>query len=369
MGIIHHHKNEKCLEELTRYRCMASVPFGGRYRLVDFILSNMVNSGIANVGIVTSINFRSLLSHLGNGKEWGLDKKHDGLFYLPTAARNDVRNLRKVDLEDLYANGDYIKESKQEYVIITGCNMICNIDLKKAMTFHLEKQADVTVIYKENYRFDAPDIAGNVFVETDENRRIRTVTTRYGKRRTDKVSLGIYVMEKKVLLDILEDCARKKKWDLVKNVLSDKEKDIRIYGYAHDGYLAIINSVNSYYKHHLDLLEPRTLQELFLEGGEIYTKMKDGPSTKYYDVSDVRNILVSNGCLIQGKVENSIIYRNVKVAKGASIKNSIIMPKVEIDEDAVLNGVILDKYVYVRKGARLVSDNQLPIIVGKRGVV
>lgn len=369
MGIIHHLKNEDSLQEITRHRCIASAPFGGRYRLVDFVLSNMVNAGMCNIGIMTSLNLRSLVDHVGSGKDWGLDKKHDGLFILPTASSHENKKSRKVDLEDFYVNLDYIQRSRQKYLIISGTSMVCNIDYRKAFQFHLQQKADITVIYKELSSLSGYDGRGNVFLETSPDQKITAVQTRPTRYKRKKVSMDMYIMEKGLLVEILKNCAGNGKWDFIRDVLARETGNLSLYGYAHRGYLAIINSVNSYYRHHMDLLTPEIWQELFYSSGLIYTKMKDGPPAKYHDTADVRNTLVGNGCMIEGKVENSVLYRNVKVGRGALVRNSIIMPRVEIEEDAVLDGVILDKDVHVRKGARLVGEKELPVVVEKRSVI
>lgn len=366
MGLIHHYKNEETLREITEQRCMASVPYGGRYRLVDFVLSNMVNAGIGNIGMITSLNLRSLLDHLGNGKDWGLDKKHGGLFILPTA-HNNKNNSRRIDLEDFFVNLDYFQRSKQKYVMIAGSNIVCKIDYKKVLSFHQDKKADVTTIYKENYPF-AGEKRRAVFPEVGEAGTITAWQPRLGQKRKSKICLDMYIMEKSLLLKLLEEAAGRRKWDLIA-LMADHFKDLKIYGYAHQGYVAIVDSIPSYYRHHFDLLMPETWHELFFNNGPVYTKFKDGPPTKYYDGSDVRNTLVANGCLIEGKVENSVIYRNVRIGRGAVVKNSIVMPKTEIEEGAVLDRVILDKHTLVRKGTWLEGDKDRPVIIKKRSVV
>lgn len=366
MGLIHHLKNEDVLQEITQQRCMAAVPFGGRYRLVDFVLSNMVNAGISNIGIITSLNLRSLLDHLGSGKDWGLEKKHGGLFILPAAHSKKRTVGRKVDLEDIFVNRDYLQHSKEKYIIIAGSNMVCNIDFKQVLLFHKEKNNDITVIYKDNYSHSKESKAA--FLDTDEDGRITSLQIRPAQKKKNKMCMDMYIMEKSLLLNLLEEGSSRKKWDLI-SIFLEHLNNLKIYGYAHQGYVAVIDSVRSYYGHHLDLLTPEIWQELFFKNGVIHTKFKDGPPTKYYDVSDVRNALIANGCLIEGRVENSVLYRNVKIGRGAVIKNSIIMPKVEIEEDAVLDSVILDKHVVVRKGTRLTGDKNKPVIVKKRSVV
>lgn len=364
MGLIHHIKDEKAFRQITKNRCVAAIHFGGKYRLVDFPLSNMVNAGICNIGIVTSFNMRSLVDHLGRGEDWGLDRKQDGLFILPAASTDHTENKRRMDLEDIYANMDYLDNCRQEYVLISGSNIICNIDLREVLAFHKKKEADITIVYKQGYRFLEADTARGTYLQADKEQRITAVTLGVPAAGS-LVSMDIYLLKKSLLLTCLKECLKTGKWDFVGDVLAARTKQLKIYGYAHQGYLGIINSWQSLFRHQMDLLDKDVVQELFFSKGMIYTKTKDGPPARYCEESQIRNALASNGCIIEGNVENSILFRKVKIGHGAVVRNSILMPKVEIDEDVVLDKVIIDKGVHVHKGTKLVSLCQEPIIIPK----
>lgn len=365
MGIIHHKKDEEAFRQLTKHRCVAAIPFGGKYRLVDFPLSNMTNAGISNVGIITSLKLRSLIDHLGTGKEWGLDRKRDGLFILPAVSE---KNKRWLDLEDIYANQDYIANSKQEYVLLSGSNIVCNLDLRKIFAFHCEKKADLTVVYSEGYRFLPEDEASGVYLQKGPQGRISGVSI--GARTENSVvSMDMYLFNKAFLLKLLQECSSYGKCDFIREVLPIKIKDMKIYGYAHEGYLGIINSWQSFYKHQMEILNPKIWQELFFAKGLIHTKLKDGPSARYSESADVRNVFATPGCMIDGRVENSILFRKVKVGRGAVVRNSIVMSRVEIEENAVLDGVILDKSVRIKKGIHLISSKDTPLIIEKNRVI
>ena len=365
MGIIHHKKDEDVFRELTKHRCIAALPFGGKYRLVDFPLSNMTNAGISNVGIITSLKLRSLLDHLGTGKEWGLDRKHDGLFILPAASE---KNKRWLDLEDICANQDYIVNSRQEYVLLTGSNIVCNIDLRKVFAYHCEKKADLTIIYSDGYKFLPEDVARGVYLKRGTNGRITEVSigTPF---ESGVVCMDMYLFKKSFLLQLLQECSAFGKCDFISEVLPLKLKEMKIYGYAHEGYLGMVNSWQSLYKHQMDLLNPKTWQELFFAKGSIHTKLKDGPPARYYEKSEVHNVFASPGCLIEGKVENSILFRKVIIGRGAVVRNSILMPRVEIEENVILDGVILDKSAHIKKGVKLISSDNNPVIIEKNKVV
>jgi len=364
MGLIHHVKDEKAFRQITKNRCVAAIPCGGKYRLVDFPLSNMVNAGISNIGIITSFNMRSLLEHLGRGEDWGLDRKKDGLFILPTASIDSANNKRKVDLEDFYANLDYLEKSKQEYVLITGSNIVCNLDLRKVGAFHKKNEADVTIVYQDGYQFLDLDIKRGVYLQKDDDGRILAIEAG-APSPGNVVSMDMYLLKKSLLMSFFEEGEINGKWDLISDFLTSRVRDLRIYGFPYQGYLAIVNSWQSLFKHQLELLDSRVVQKLFNPKRMIYTKIKDGPPTRYCGGAEVCNVLASNGCVIEGKVENCIMFRKVKIGRGAVIRNSILMPKVEIGENVVLDRVILDKGVSVHKGTKLISQNEDPIIIPK----
>ncbi len=363
MGIIHHIKYENCLQSLTECRSMGAVPFGAKYRLIDFVLSNMVNADIKNVGIITALNLRSLLDHLGNGREWGLDKKRDGMFILP-AASHSLRRKSIVDLEDFYVNIDYLKRSKQKYVLIAGSNVIYKLDYNKVLFFHEENNSDITLIYKKDQSWNVGQ-EPQVFLKIDDNQRIVGINTKCKVKKTDNVSLDTYLIKKELLLEILAECYLQKKWDLVKHVLAKKLKELKICGYHHQGFSTVINSLNSYYNYQMELLLPEKGKDLFISHGAIYTKFNDSPPTKYYPGSEVNSSLVANGCVIAGKVNNSVISRNVKVEREASVHKCVIMPDCVIGKGAYLEGVVLDKNVNIPAGTVLKGSQHVPLVLGK----
>ncbi len=367
MGIITNTKSEEILAELTQHRCMSAVPFGGRYRLIDFGLSNMVNSEVRNVGIITSNKYRALIDHLGAGKEWGLDRKSDGLFYLPSISTGVFRKATKFDLRDFYANFDYLEKCKQDYMIISGNNMICNCNYSKAFRYHLEKKADVTLCYHEEKHYN-PEHKELNFLELDEKGRVISIDKMPNKLGNNKVSMETIIMERKLLLKIIQAALSAGNWDLT-DLLVENIEDLRIFGYEHQGYLGIITSLSSYYRHNMDLLDPEIWNELFFGNGPIYTKTKDSPPSKYWKEAEVKNSLVATGCSLRGEIDHSILFRNVDVARGVKIKNSIIMQKCSIGENVSLENVILDKEVVIRKGTVLKGEADQPIVISKKTII
>lgn len=369
MGIIHHYKNDGILREITNHRCMAAVPYGGRYRLVDFMLSNMVQAGICNIAVITSLHLRSLVDHLGKGREWGLDRKKDGLFILPCAEEGTVIKDHYVDLKDISFNLDYLERSRQKQVVISGSNLVLNLDLARAVKTHLEKKAQITVVYKEGYFPGEGEVSNYLCLRTGKDGRIKEFDADCFPGMNKKVSLGIYIMEKSLLLDLIADCHKENEWDLIKCGLMPNTAKIKMYGYSHPGYAAIINSLEGYFRHQRELLEPEVWRDLFNKERPILTRYKDGPPTMYCKGSEVKNSLLANSCVIEGKVENSILFRGVRIHKGAVVKNSILMQDTDVGEEAFLERVILDKHVYVSRGAMLTGNEETQLVIGKRSVI
>jgi glucose-1-phosphate adenylyltransferase len=367
MAIINNALDESFLDKLTGHRSLASVPFGARYRLIDFPLSNMVNSGITNVGLLLQTKYRSLMDHIGFGKAWDLDRKKNGLFILPPAHIYQANRAYKGDLQNFASNIDYIKRSSQEYVIIGSPNIIANIDYRDAFKYHVENENDITIIYRELDVFRR-DTTYTV-INTDDNDRIISMKVNPKKNYYKKISLQRYIMKKDLLLDIIDECISKGEWDFVKNAIIGNIANLKVYGYPFCSYAAVINSINGYYKSNLELLKPNVWQDLFLKNSPIYTKPKDEAPTAYKNGVNAKNILAANGCLIKGEVKNSVFFRGVKVHPGAIIKNSIIMQKSVIGENAYLENVILDKGVQITAGKSLKGDTGLPMIIAKNTIV
>lgn len=368
MGIINLMEHEDFLKEFSDNRPVAAVPFGGRYRMIDFVLSNMVNSGIRNVGIIVQHKYRSLMDHLGSGKEWDLDRKRDGLFFLPPAQGHYPQGIYKWDLRHFYTHLDYINYSRQKYVIISGCNMICNINYSKALQFHKARQADITILYNE---LDAKEevMSQSTLIDTAEDGRILEIELSPDKIKGCQISMEMCIMEKSLLVDLINGGYSRGDCDLVRDGFIKNLSRLKIYGYPYHGYLAKIDCVQSYYRHNMDLLKPEIWQQLFFDQGLIYTKVKDGPPTKYNENSQVKNSVIANDCVIEGIVENSIIFRGVQIGKGAYVKDSIIMQKCSIEEEAVVENIIADKEVTITKGKQLKGEKHYPLIIKKKTVI
>ncbi|MPL69268.1 Glycogen biosynthesis protein GlgD [bioreactor metagenome] len=367
MGVINLYESEELLQELTRHRPLAALPFGGRYRLIDFVLSNMVNSGIANVGILFKDKYRSLMDHLRSGKEWDLARKRDGLVLMPPSysAYPGVGRCGG-EVDSFFSNLDYLRFSRQKYVVIAGSSVLCNLNYQPALDYHQRTGADVTVLYTDNKCLN--DCAGAVLVEVAADGRVTDMEVAASANRLGRLSLGMYIMKRELLIDLIDNCVAHGGYDFVKHCLIRRLEFLKVFGFRHDGYVARISSLSNYFQHNMELLNPNVWQELFSSSGPIYTKVKDEPPSKYKGGSKVTNSLVAGGCIIEGCVENSILFRGVTVHKGAHIKNSIVMQKGIIEGGVMLDQVICDKNVHIKAERQLKGDRGYPLVV-KKGMV
>ena len=364
MGIINNVCNEKLLKELMNKRSIGSVPFGGRYRLIDFILSNMVNSGIKNVGILVQNNVRSLMEHLKTGREWELDRKRDGLSILPPCAIRAVEDIPKGDLEVFNDNMDFIENSTQKYVIISDSNYIYNMDFNDALKFHIQKSADVTLIYKEIGN-EIEEHTRKTTVSLNKEGLVKSMEINPLKSASHKECMEAYIMERELLIDLVSKCIAEGRYDFKRDCIARNINYLKIYGYEYKGYMANIHSVKTYYKYSMQLLDTNIAKELFYKAGLIYTSIKDQPPVKYASDSCVKNSLIANGCVINGYVENSILFRGVYVEKGAVVKNSIIMQNCIIQQGSDINNMILDKGVRITPKRQLMGAEDYPMVIEK----
>jgi glucose-1-phosphate adenylyltransferase len=368
MGIVDLCEREDSIRELTYHRPIASIPIAGRYRMIDFTLSNLVNAGVTNISIFTQNKYRSLLDHLGTGKAWDLDRKNDGLFIMTPMFDYYTLGIARGNIENFKNHMDYIHLSKQNNIILTGSNMICNLNYNDAIKYHNETGADITMVYKHTDNCTEDFMYCNT-LNIDGNGRITGVDTNMGNKSEHNISMNMFIMKKALFLDIVHTCVSRGDCDFFKDAVHKNLDNFKVYGYKFEGHLANINSTQNYFKANMQLLDQDISRELFFKNGLIYTKVKDEPPTKYASQSKVTNSLIANGCIIDGEVENSVIFRSVKIAKGAVIRNSIIMQNCIIEEDTLLRNVILDKGVRITRNKQLKGDESHPTIIEKKAII
>ncbi|MCY8826519.1 glucose-1-phosphate adenylyltransferase subunit GlgD [Bacillus atrophaeus] len=330
LGVIDETTYKHSLQDLAAQRSLGAIPFAGRYRLIDFMLSNMVNADIRSVAIFPKYRYRSLMDHLGAGKEWDLHRKKDGLFFFPSPhlhhEYDEFGSFRQFS-----DHLDYFHRSSQQYAVITNSHTVCNIQFKYVLKRHQEAGCDITEVYQ------------------------------------DGQSLQIYLMSSKLLKDLIYGHAEKG-YKTIQEAVEKESSTLTVCPYEYSGYAAVIDSVEKYYLHSMQLIQPSFWQQVFLPQLPIYTKVKDEPPTKYGKHSAVRNSLVANGCVLEGEVENCILFRGVHVGKGTKLKNCIIMQKTQIGEECVLEQVISDKDVRIGNATEAAGTIEQPLVL-KKGLV
>ncbi|MGG5460094.1 glucose-1-phosphate adenylyltransferase subunit GlgD [Clostridium sp. B9] len=364
IGIINLDENESRMGELVKNRPLAAVPIAGRYRVVDFILSNMTNAGIESLGILTKNKSRSLVDHLTNGRPWDLHRKRDGLRVFNFGEREPYYD----DITNLYENLDFLTKSRREYVLIAPSYMICNIDLKEVLEFHKKNDNDVTVVYKHI------DYADSDFIECDvlnltSNGLIKSVGKNLGRDEEANISMEMYILRTDLLIEIIYECIRQGSHRKFKNYLNDSLDELKVGGFEFKGYLSCVNSLKAYYKANMDLLDEEVYKELFIENAPIYTKSRDEGPTHYTKNSNVTNSIIANGSYIEGKIENCIVGRRVYVGPDAVIKNCIIMQETVIGESAHLDKIITDKAAVVRDDEKIVGLDYCPMVLSKPNII
>lgn len=365
IGVIFSNIHDENIPELSHRRTMASVPFGGRYRLIDFALSNMVNSGITTVGVITKSNYQSLMDHLSSGKDWDLARKSGGLILLPPFGAQENTALYQNRLEALKGITGFLNRRSEDYVVLCDCDGVYRMDFSDVIAYHEKKGADVTMVchdeqIEESSRYTA--------LITGENDRVNYIKIDEKVSGKNKFYVNIMVIGRKFLLDTIYDATARGLKSFRRDVLAKNIKRLKIYAYNFKGYHASIDSMASYFKHNMELLNKDLRDELF-GARDIYTKVRDSAPTKYGENSKICNSLISDGCIVEGMVENSILFRGVKVGKGSVVKNSILMQDCVIGENVNLNCVITDKNVVIRDRRVLSGCEIQPYVIPKGSLI
>ena len=363
LGLVFANMHDTTLGDMTKNRTMGSVMFGGRYRLIDFPLSNMVNSGISEVGVITKSNYQSLLDHLGSAREWDLARKKGGLYILPPFG-NVESTLYRGRIEALYGAMSFIKHSRAKYVILSDCDVVTNIDYKPIVAAHIESGSDITAVAHTGV-YSSDDIKTSTVFNVDADKNVTSVLINPDISGTCTTSLNVFVMSMDFLIETVNDAMARGNVSFERNILQEKCRELKIKIYEYDNYFSKLNSPESYFKSNMALLEPENARKLFVPKRSIYTKVSDNAPVKYDLDSKVSNSLIADGCIIEGEVENSVLFRGVKVGKGAKVKNCILMQGTVVGDNAELSYLITDKNVSICENHILTSSPQYPMYVGK----
>ncbi len=364
VGVIFSSINEENVPELTKVRSIGSIPYGGRYRMVDFALSNMVNSGITTVGMITKNNYQSLLDHLGSGKNWDLARKEGGLILLPPYI-NGTETLYRNRLEALKGATSFLKKAKEDFVVLTDSDAAYKLDYSKVIDYHVEKNADITMVYHEH-----PVRKTHYYMtfDTDKNGRITELEINPSASGVKKNFINVMVARTSFLLRLIQNAIQHGYTSFGRDILSPNLKTLNLYAYKLDSYYANIDSLASYFKANMDLLDKNIRNELFCDR-DVYTKINDSAPAKFTATAKVKNSLISDGCLIEGTVENCILFRGVKIGKGATVKNCILMSENIIGENCNLAYVISDKDSVIRDNRVLAGCEMQPYFINKGSLI
>ena len=349
--------------ELAAERTLATVPFAGRYRLIDFVLSSLVKARIYDIGVITKEHYGSLMDHVGWGKDWDLDRKRGGLQILTPFTKAEsagTRNHSKV--EALLSVKRYIEKVDQEYIILADTNLVMNIDFKSLLNYHIDNEADITLLYQTKV---CPSHTGLV-VETDSSGRVEDAYySTIQHTEPQNTVFGVYVLSKSLLLSLLDRAYTFGWTNLERDFITKNIGKMKVYAFAHQGFSAVVNTVSDYYDASMKVLDPEVRRELFYSDTPILTRVKNSVPTIYGFDGKISNSLVADGCKIDGEIRNCIIFRDVVVEKGAVLENSIIMQNTTVKEGAHLNCVITDKDVVINNSHTLSGYATYPYVISK----
>lgn len=372
LGVIFPNTYDELVPELTSERLMASIPFASRYRLIDFVLSSMVNSGIDNISVLARQNYHSLMDHLGAGREWDLTRKNGGLHVWPPFAEKTM-NVYKGRIEALAHIVSFLDSQKEKYVILTDTNIATSFDFKAFIQAHIDSGADVTIAYTEE---ELPESAmratkmnkGRYYTFDIEDGIIKKMYICPQKEGIQNFGMNIYCMNREFLVSMVKDAYMQGAVYLERDVLAKRLDELKVVGYKYDGYYGRISDMKTYFDENLKLLDDENLDGLF-SGGAIYTKLRDDNPTRYIAGARVKNIMAADGCVIEGDVENCVLFRGVKIGAGAIVKNCVLMQDTVIEAGAHVEYVVTDKSAIITEGKELRGTDSFPVFVAKHQVV
>ncbi len=364
VGILSATENKENLRSLTAHRAIASIPLAGKYRVVDFMLSNMVNSGIRTIGILTQTNSRSLRDHISTGEAWDLNSKAGGLFLFHDNRNASINN----DLQILKDNQEFLDNIKTEYVIFSSTYYVANIDFEPIVKKHIETGADVTTVYKKAKDADR-NFLGSDILSINRIGKVEEVAKNTGENTEENICMEIFIMSKEILSNLMEKSAYIDYARSLKSMVYEKTEKMNIMTYEHTGYVGCISSLQSYYKTNMDMINVEITKELFFNNERpIFSKSKDSVPTKYSVSSKVCQSLISNGCEISGDIKESVISRGVTIEEGAEVENSIILQNCSIKSGAKLKNVIIDKNTIIEANTILTGSSAYPLVIEKDGL-
>ena len=367
LGVIFANTYDNLVPELVAERSMASIPFGGRYRLIDFTLSSMANAGIDNVSVIVRKNYHSLMDHLGAGREWDLTRKRGGLNIVPPFAERSVKMYSgRVDALDSILN--WLEAQKERYVILSDSYIAMNFDFGSLIDAHVASGADVTMVYN---RAPIPEGArsDNYTIRIDETGRVQEILSNDYRMGEQNLAMNIYVIERESLIHLIHDAAVRGLVYFERDILARNLKLLNVQAYEFKGYAARVSDMKSYFDENMRLLQAGNVDKLFNEGNPIYTKIRDDNPTRYLEGSKVKNSLLADGCVVEGTVENSVLFRGCQIKKGAVVRNCVLMQDTVVEENSSVEYVVTDKNVHITADKKLIGTDSFPVFVAKKHTV
>lgn len=361
IGIILAAGNNKLMRELSYKRAVAAMPVAGSYRSIDFALSNMSNSKIQKVAVITQYNARSLNEHLSSSKWWDFGRKQGGLFVFTPTITADSSYWYRGTADSLYQNLHFLKSSHEPYVVIASGDGVYKLDFNKVLEYHIEKKADITIVVKNMQ--DRSEINRFGVITMNNDNRITDIDEKPLETNLSMVSTGIYVIRRRLLIELIEKAAEEDRHDFVRDILVRYKNIKRIYGYELKSYWRNISSVDSYYKTNMEFLNKETRDYFFKQYPDIYSKVDDLPPAKYNYGANVRNSLVSSGCIVNGTIENSVLFKKIYVGNNSVIKNSIILSNAYIGDNAYIENCIVESGSTIKANSRYVGDTGTKIVI------
>lgn len=364
IGVVLAGGNNKAMKELSNKRAIAAMPVAGSYRSIDFALSNMSNSHIQRVAVITQYNARSLNEHLSSSKWWDFGRKQGGLFVFNPTITADNSVWYRGTADCLYQNLNFLKSSHEPYVVIASGDGVYKLDYNKVLEYHIERKADVTVVVKEL----SPEEDASRFgiVKLADDNKIIDFEEKPIESTGNIVSTGVYIIRRRQLIELLEKAASEDRYDFVKDILIRYKNVKRLYAYKLDSYWSNISSADSYYKTNMDFLKKDVRDHFFNTYPDIYSKVDDLPPAKYNPGAEVKNSLVASGCIVNGVVENSVLFKKVYVGNNCVIKNSVILNDVYIGDNTVIENCIVESRDTIRSNTRHIGEEgQIKIVVEK----
>ncbi len=371
LGIIFPNQYDELVPELTSERLMASIPFASRYRMIDFALSSMVNSGITNISVLARQNYHSLMDHLGSGREWDLSRKNGGLTIWPPFAEKSM-NVYRGRIEAMEHILGFIKAQKEQYIIISDTNIAASFDFKAFIQAHVDSGADVTCAYTRQPLPESIMSAklmnkGMYYTYDIEDGIVKKMYINPQDEGDQNFGMNIYCIDRELMIKLVREAYMQGGVYFERDVLLKKLDELKVVAYQFTGYYGRISDMKSYFDENMRLLDEDNLDALFSQ--PVYTKLRDDNPTRYFDGATVKNVMAADGCVIEGNVENCVLFRGVKIGKGATVKNCVLMQDTVIEEGAVLDHIITDKNALITSGKEVRGTDTFPVFVAKYQVI